>query len=338
MFVHNDDLLGLPEYLKELQDLRVDGIIVSDPGVIRMARQVTPELPLHLSTQANTTNWSGALFWKELGFSRLVVARELSLKEIREISKKVAIELEAFVHGALCISYSGRCLLSNFMTGRGGNQGECAHPCRYKYYLMEEKRPGEYLPVEEDAKGSYIFNSRDLCMLSHLNDMIDAGIASFKIEGRMKSIHYVATVVRAYREVLDSYFESDGDPGLLSKWLNEVKKVSHRGYTTGFYYGSPVGEDHNYESSSYIREYDFVGIVKNYNKEKKGYAIEQRNRFAVGESIEIFTPAGEILTLELEHMENAQGERIEVALHPQQTVFIKSHQKLEQYTILRRKK
>ncbi|MBZ4688050.1 MAG: peptidase [Clostridiales bacterium] len=338
IFAHNKDLISLPDYLGELTELDVDGVIVSDPGIIRIVRQVAPLLPLHLSTQANMTNWSSALFWKELGFQRLVLARELSLQEISEISSKVDIELEAFVHGAMCMSYSGRCIISNFLTGRGANQGECAHPCRYKYYLVEEKRPGECMPVEEDERGSYIFNSRDLCMLPHLKDLVEAGIHSFKIEGRMKSIHYVATVVKAYREVLDSCIEGEENSEQVSKWLNELKKVSHRGYTTGFYYKPPTAEDHNYETSSYIREYEFIGIVKGYSKEQNAYEIEQRNRFAKGETIELFTPSGEIFTYTINHMKNEEGESIDAAPHPQQIVYLPLKQKVEPFTILRRKK
>jgi putative protease len=338
IFAHNKDLIDLKEYLLELNRLEIDGIIVSDPGVIRMAEEIIPEMSLHLSTQANMTNWSSAQFWKEIGFNRVVLARELSLNEIREIYNKVNIDLEAFVHGALCVSYSGRCLLSNFMTERGANQGECSHPCRYKYYLMEEKRPGEYMPIEEDERGSYILNSRDLCMLPYLKDLITSGICSFKIEGRMKSVHYVTTVVKAYRKVLDSIYEKEDTEELINKWLLETKKVSHRDYTTGFYFDSPSAKAHNYDTSSYVRNYDFIGIVKGYNKDKKAYEIEQRNRFFIGDEIEFFTPSGYIISHKVEYMENESGDVINNAPHPQQTVYMFLKFKIEPYTILRRKK
>ncbi len=338
IFAHNKDINKLKEYLLELKKLKINGIIVSDPGIIRIAKEIIPEISLHLSTQANMTNWSSALFWKEFGFKRLVLARELNLKEIKEIHKKANIELETFVHGAMCISYSGRCLLSNFMTERGANQGECAHPCRYKYYLMEEKRPGEFMPIEEDERGSYILNSRDLCMLPYLQNLIDAGVKSFKIEGRMKSVHYVATVVKAYRKVIDSIYEKEANEDLINKWILETKKVSHRDYTSGFYFNSPSEKDHNYETSSYIRDYDFIGVVKGFNKDKKSYEVEQRNRFFINEEIEFFTPAGKIISHKLEYMENEVGEEIKKAPHPQQIVYMPLDIKIEPYTILRRKK
>lgn len=338
IFAHNEDLAGLPHYLRQLADMTVDGIIVSDPGVIRIAREEVPQVPLHLSTQANTTNWSSALFWQQQGISRIVLARELSLEEIREIRRQVDIDLETFVHGAMCISYSGRCLLSNYMAGRDANRGECAQACRWNYYLVEAKRPGEYMPVEEDQRGTYIFNSKDLCMLEHIPKLVEAGINSFKIEGRMKSVHYVATVVRAYRMAIDAYLDSPDEYELPEELLAEVRKVSHRDYTTGFYFHRPQAEDHNYDTSNYIREYDFVGVVKDYDVKRKQLLIEQRNNFRQGETLEVLPPRGDLHTLKVERMYDEAGEEIEVAPHPQQVVRIPSEQALPRYSLLRRAK
>jgi len=336
IFAHNDDLTGLPEYLHQLARLKVDGIIVSDPGVIRIARTEIPRVPLHLSTQANTTNWSGAKFWQQQGIKRIVLARELSLAEIKEIRRKVSVDLEAFVHGAMCISYSGRCLLSNYMVGRDANRGECAQACRWKYYLTEAKRSGEYMEIEEDRRGAYILNSRDLCMLEYIPELVEAGINSFKIEGRMKSVHYVATVVRAYRLALDGYLADPEDYQLPRELLEEVQKVSHRGYTTGFYRHKPGAEDHNYLTSKYVREYDFVAMVKGYDRERGHLILEQRNNFQAGETLEVLPPRGEVEQLVVGRMLDGDGEEIAVARHPQQQVRICTPRQFPPFSLLRR--
>ncbi len=260
---HNKDLEGLEEYAMELYRLNVDGVIVSDPGVFSIINRTVPNLPIHLSTQASVTNYETIMFWYNLGVRRIVLARELSFKEIKEITDKVPkdLEIETFVHGAMCISYSGRCLLSNYMTGRDANMGDCAHPCRWKYNLVEEKRPGEYFPIFEDEKGTFIFNSKDLAMIEYIPELVNAGVKSFKIEGRVKSSYYVATVIRSYRRAIDEYFKDPQNYIFREEWINEIKKASHRDFTTGFYFNKPTDKDQVYTSSSYIREYDYVGLV-----------------------------------------------------------------------------
>lgn len=335
---HNEDFKGLKEYIKDLYKMEVDAVIVSDPGVFSIVKDIAPDFEVHLSTQANTTNYHTANYWYKQGIKRIVVARELSLNEIKEIINETPddLEIEAFVHGAMCISYSGRCLLSNYMIFRDANRGECAHPCRWKYYIMEEKRPGEYFPVFEDERGTYIFNSKDLCMLKHIPELIDAGITSFKIEGRMKSAYYVATVVRAYRMVIDKYLADPKNYVYNDKWLDEIKKASHRDFTTGFYFGKPTGEDQVYASSSYIRTYDFTGLILDYDKDLGIATVEQRNRMFVGDKIEIFGPNKEHFTQIIERMWNENGEQIEVAPHPQQIVKIKMNQPVEPWDIIRK--
>jgi len=334
---HNDDLVGLDEYVNNLNDLDVDGVIVSDPGVFSIVRRETPNLPIHLSTQASATNYETIKFWYDLGIKRIVVARELSLKEIKEIIDRMPkdLEIEAFVHGAMCISYSGRCLLSNYMANRDSNRGECAHPCRWKYYLMEEKRPGEYFPVYENEKGTFIFNSKDLCMLNHIPELIESGIASFKIEGRVKSQYYVSTVVRSYRMAIDEYFKNPEKYIYKEEWLDEIKKASYRDFTTGFYFGKPTGEEQVYTSSSYIRTYDFSGLVLNYDENTRIATIEQRNRMFLGDEIEVFGPNKYHFTQKIEKMWNEKGEEIDVAPHPQQIVKMKMNKPVENWDILR---
>ncbi|MGI6685009.1 MAG: peptidase U32 family protein [Bacillota bacterium] len=322
IFAHNEDLEELSEYLLTLKDLDADGIIVSDPGIFRLAKETVPDLPIHISTQANNTNWSSAIFWQEMGAKRIVLARELSLKEIGEIHHRSKIELEVFVHGAMCISYSGRCLLSNYLAGRNANKGDCAHPCRWNYSLVEEKRPGEYFPVVEDERGTYVFNSKDLCLVEHIPDLIQAGVSSFKIEGRMKSSYYLATVVKVYREVIDHYFADPENFSFDPKWLEELKKVSHRHYTTGFALKKPDQNDHRYDTSSYVRSYDFTGIVLEYLSETGEMVVEQRNHMSVGEKIEILPPKGTFISWEITSMKNDQGEKIDHAPHPRQKVFM----------------
>lgn len=337
---HNEDLIGLPEYLQDLAGMQVDGLIVSDPAVLALAKTHAPQIPIHLSTQANCVNYASARFWYDLGVRRIVVARELSLPEIQEIRDKTPpdLELEAFVHGAMCISYSGRCLLSMYMIGRDANRGECAHPCRYRYALMEEKRPGQYFPIEEDGKLTTIMNSKDLCMLPHLPDLIKAGVTSFKIEGRMKSIHYVATVTAAYRHALDG-IRREGDRYRFDPHLlEEVKKSTNRDFTTGFYFGRPSREDHIYEGEAYLRPYDFIGVVLDYNQETGMALVEQRNNFKVGDEVEIVGPDLKPFTFTLTAMWNEEGEAVTVAPHARQRVRLSiGKQRVKPYDLLRRK-
>ncbi len=336
---HNDDLIGLPEYIEQLEQLGVDGVIVSDPGVFSIVRKAAPNMEIHISTQANNTNYMSAKFWHELGAKRIVVARELSFEEIKEMAAKIPseLDLEAFIHGAMCISYSGRCLLSNYMTGRDSNKGACSHPCRWKYQLVEEKRPGEYYPVYEDERGTYIFNSKDLCMIEYIPQLIESGIFSFKIEGRMKSSFYVATVVSAYRKAIDAYMADPGNYKFDPEWLVELSKASHREYTTGFYFNKTTSEDQIYHTSSYVRDYDFVGMVLEYDKETGIAKIEQRNRMIVGDEIEVVIPKKDYFVQIISEMKNQEGEGIRTAPHPQMIVYMPMEQEVEPYTILRRK-
>lgn len=336
---HNEDVNSMPQYVKDITSLGVDAIILSDPGVYSIVKEYAPDMEIHLSTQANNTNWRSAKFWYEHGVKRVVLARELSFSEIGEIREKVPedLELEAFVHGAMCISYSGRCLLSNYMAGRDSNRGQCAHPCRWKYHLVEEKRPGEYMPVYENERGTFIFNSRDLCMIESIPELVQSGITSFKIEGRMKSSYYVATIVKAYREAIDSYYKDPENYKFDPKWLEEISKASHREYTKGFYYNKPTKDDQIYTTSSYIREYDFIGLVMDYDRNTGIATIEQRNRMFVGEDIEVVKPTGEFFIQKIKTMKNADGEEIDVAPHPQMTVYMPVDREVEQFTMLRRK-
>jgi U32 family peptidase len=334
VFPHNEDLAGLEEYLIELNELKVDALIVSDPGIIMTAREVIPEMELHLSTQANNVNLRAAQFWYKQGIKRIVLARELSLEEIKEIRRNLPLdcELEAFVHGSMCMSYSGRCLLSNYMTGRDANRGACAQPCRYKYYLMEEKRPGEYFQVIEDDKGTYIMNSKDLCMIEHIPELVGSGIVSFKIEGRMKSSFYVAAVVKAYREALDAYWNNPSEYKFDKKWMDTLMKVSHREYHTGFYFGEKNKQI--YESSSYLRSYDIVGVVRKYDEESKTAVIEQRNRVFEGDTVEVLRPIGDGFEIQLTNMCNAEGNKIDVAPSAQMIFTIQCPNKLEENDLL----
>lgn len=338
IFAHNADLTNLPEYLKFLATAEVDGVIVSDPGIIDTILKLQLKLPIHLSTQANTTNWASAAFWQRLGVERIVLARELSLPEINEINQRVDIELEAFIHGAMCMSYSGRCLLSNYLTGRDANRGDCAQSCRWKYHLVEEKRPGQYFPVEEDARGTYFMSSKDLCLMEYLPQMVEAGITSFKIEGRMKSIHYLATVVKAYRQALDSFINNPSSYQINQKWLDEIRKVSHREYTTGFLLADQ-GKTATVEpgQKSYTRLAAFVGLVLAYNDASKRIIVEQRNNFKVGDKLEVLTPTGENKLLDVTAMFAGEtGEPLVVAPHPQQIVELSVEQRIEPMSMLRR--
>ena len=339
ILAHNGDLPGVEEYFKELKEIGPDALIISDPGVFMIAKRVCPEIEIHISTQANNTNYGTYRFWHELGAKRVVSARELSMKEIKEIRSNIPddLEIETFVHGAMCISYSGRCLLSNYFTGRDANQGACTHPCRWKYAVMEESRPGEYLPVYENERGTYIFNSKDLCMIGHIPDLIDAGIDSFKIEGRMKTALYVATVARTYRKAIDDYLK---DPVLYEKnmpwYLDQISNCTYRQFTTGYFYGKPDSEAQIYDSNTNVKEYTYLGIVGGSNAEGL-YRIEQRNKFSVGETIEIMKPNGDNIKAKVLRIVNEEGGEQESAPHPKQVLYIDLGVPMEQYDILRRK-
>lgn len=335
IFAHNRDIEALPTYISELAGLGVDAVIVSDPGVLSLVRELAPNLKIHISTQANTTNWRSARLWEELGAERIVLARELSLEEIKTIGSHTGVELEVFVHGAMCVSYSGRCLLSNYMTGRGANQGDCAQSCRWKYQLVEEKRPGEYFPVMEDDRGTYILSSRDLCLLEHLPGLVEAGVTSFKIEGRVKSIHYVATITRVYRQALDAYWADPDNYCVRPEWLEEISKVSNREYTTGFITGIRPGETPPVYSI-YQRPYTFVGVVLGYDEQRSVLLLEQRNRFMRGETLEILTPGRETFALEVTEIIDLEGNSLEAAPHPRQTVYLPWPRPLPQMSLLRR--
>ena len=336
IFPHNEDLKPLPEYLEFLVRAGADAILVADIGVFMIAKKVVPELEIHISTQANNTNWAAVNAWAELGAGRVVLAREISLAEIREIREKCSVELEMFVHGAMCISYSGRCLMSNYLTGRDANRGGCAQPCRWKYSLMEENRPGQYFPVEEDDRGTYIFNSKDMCLLPYLADVIESGVDSLKIEGRMKSVHYAASVVKAYRLAIDSYFADREHFTIAPEWLAELEKVSHRDYTTGFYFGRPTEKDQIYGSSSYTQTSDFVGLVLDYDGATGWAVVEQRNNMKLGQEIEVFQPRGRMFRQILAEMVDEEGTPIEAAPHPQQIIRIHMKEPVEKWSILRR--
>lgn len=326
IFAHNEDIKPLTEYLHSIKELPIDAFLISDPGIMALIKDIIPNAEIHLSTQANMTNYATANFWYKMGLKRLVLARELSLVEIEELMKNIPedLEIEAFVHGAMCISYSGRCLLSNFMAGRDSNRGRCAHPCRWKYALQEEKRPGEYYPIEEDERGTYIMNSKDLCMIEHIEDLAKSNIASAKIEGRNKSIFYLAIVIGAYRRAIDAYYEGRYDDAEKEQCLIELSKASHREFTTGFYYEKADEDAQNYKSSSYVREYSFVGMIKGYDEETSMAIVEQRNKMLIGDTVEIFGPdcrAFEQIITEMYDLET--GEALKSAPHPQQMLKIK---------------
>lgn len=335
---HNKDLIGLEEYVTSLYNVNVDAVIVSDPGMFTIIKKTVPEMEIHISTQASVTNYETIMFWYNLGARRIVLARELSFEEIKEITSRIPddLDIEAFVHGAMCMSYSGRCLISNYMTGRDANMGDCAQPCRYKYAVVEEKRPGEYFPIEEHEEGTFIFNSKDLCMIEHIPELVKSGIYSFKIEGRVKSSYYVATVIRSYRMAIDSYLQDPDNYVYNEKWLEEIKKVSHRDFTKGFYFEKPTSEAQVYTTSSYIRGYDFVGMVLDYDKETQMATIEQRNRLFKGDEIEIFGPGKDYFTQKIEKMWDEADNEIEVAPHAQQIIKMKVDQEVEKYYLLRK--
>ena len=339
ILAHNYDLEGARAYFKELKEMKPDGLIIADPGMFTLAKEICPEIDVHISTQANNTNYETYRFWEKLGATRVVSARELSIKEIKEIREHISdkMEIETFVHGAMCISYSGRCLLSNYFTGRDANQGACTHPCRWKYAVVEESRPGEYLPVYENERGTYIFNSKDLCMIEHIPDLIDAGIDSLKIEGRMKTALYVATVARTYRKALDDYAESPEKYEANMPWyLDQISNCTYRQFTTGFFYSKPTEETQIYDSNTYVKEYTYLGIVGERN-EKGWYKTEQRNKFSVGEMIEVMKPDGRNVEVTVKAIYDEDGNSMESCPHPKQTLYIDLGMDLDQYDILRRK-
>lgn len=338
IFAHNDDIEKLPAYLKALNEIGPDALLISDPGVMMLAKEHAPLIPIHISTQANNVNWKTVEFWKQFGAERVVLGRELSLPEIKEIKERTDIELEIFVHGAMCMSYSGRCLLSNYLTGRDANRGACTHPCRWKYALVEQQRPGEYLPIEEDERGSYIMNSKDLELLPYLPELYRIGIDSFKIEGRVKTSYYVAVVSGVYREAVDCLYDCPEEfEKRLPQWLKELQTVSHRQYTGGFIERKPTSEDHRYDTSAYERLYDFIAIVKGYDAEKKMVILEQRNHFKSGETLEFVPPGETPAEIGTDVMYDEFMQKIDKAPHAQMTVYVPSETEFPPMTIVRRK-
>ena len=337
ILAHNGDLDGVRTYFEELKEIGPDALIIADPGVFDIAKEVCPEIERHISTQANNTNYETFNFWHKLGATRVVSARELSLEEIKEIRAHIPedLEIETFVHGAMCMSYSGRCLLSNYFTGRDANRGACTHPCRWKYAVVEETRPGEYMPVYENERGTYIFNSKDLCMIEHIPEILNAGIDSLKIEGRMKTALYVATVARTYRKAIDDYQK---DPALYEKnmpwYLEQISNCTYRQFTTGFFFGKPSDESQIYDSNTYVKEYTYLGII---GEEKDGtYRIEQRNKFSVGEKIEVMKPNGDNVEVIVKRILTEDGVEQESAPHPKQILYVDLGIEVDQYDILRR--
>lgn len=337
VFAHNEDIEYLRTYLQDIKTLDIDAFIISDPGIMMFVKEAMPDAEIHLSTQANSTNYMSAKFWESQGVSRVILARELSLEEIVSIALKLGgkPELEAFIHGAMCMSYSGRCLLSNFMTGRDSNRGSCAMPCRWKYKIIEEKRPEDEYEIEETENGTYIFNSKDLCGLPLLAELIESGLSSLKIEGRSKSVYYVAEVVRVYREAIDSYYRDRGGFEVKDEWIEELKSVSHREYTLGFLKDKPGSDSHLYGTGAYVRNYDFIGVVKDYDRESGVMLVEQRGKFSVGDEIEIIGPDYYSHKFKLEAMEDERGVMIEAAPHPKQLVRIKIDSEVRENYILR---
>lgn len=338
ILAHNEDLPGVEEYFEEMKEVRPDALIISDPGVFAIARKILPDMELHVSTQANNTNYGTFLFWYNQGAKRVVTARELSLQELKEIRDRIPedMEIESFIHGAMCISYSGRCLLSNYFVGRDANQGACTHPCRWKYSVVEETRPGEYMPVYENERGTYIFNSKDLCMIEHIPEMIEAGIDSFKIEGRMKTALYVATVARTYRKAIDDYLESPEKYRANMEWYKaEIGKCTYREFTTGFYFHKPDATTQIYDSNTYVKNYTYIGTVETVF-EDGSFQMEQKNKFTVGETIEIMKPDGRNLAVTVEEIRNEEGEQMESAPHPKQILRVRLSETPKAYDILRR--
>lgn len=337
---HNRDLEGVRAYFHELKEIRPDALIISDPGVFTIAKEVCPEIDIHISTQSNNVNYMTFRFWKEQGATRVVTARELSLEEIGNIRKNIPddFEIETFVHGAMCISYSGRCLLSHYFTGRDANLGACTHPCRWKYYIMEEKRPGEFLPVEENERGTYIFNSKDLCMIEHIPELVNAGIDSFKIEGRMKTALYVAVVSRTYRQAIDDYFENpqkyiDNIP----YYKKEIAKCTYRQFTTGFFFGPTTHDSQIYDNNTYVKGYEYLGTIRESLEDGRG-VFEQKNKFSVGDEVEIMKPTGENIVTKVLSMQDEKGENVDSCPHPGQRITLQTECILQEYDIIRKEK
>lgn len=340
ILAHNSDLTGAVEYFKELNELKPDALIIADPGMFMLAKEYCPGMELHISTQANNTNYQTYLFWWQQGAKRVVSARELSLAEIKEIRDHIPeeMEIESFIHGAMCISYSGRCLLSNYFTGRDANQGACTHPCRWKYAVVEETRPGEYMPVYENERGTYIFNSKDLCMIEYIPEIVAAGIDSLKIEGRMKTALYVAAVARTYRKAIDDFFTSEEEYRNNMDWYRqEISKCTYRQFTTGFYFGKPNEETQIYDSNTYINEYVYLGIAEEITDGGQ-VRIEQKNKFCVGDVIEIMKPDGRNVETKVEAMFDEKGTAVDSAPHPQQILYLQLSETCEKYDLLRVKK
>jgi putative protease len=336
IIARNRDLEDLPDYLRFLEQAGADALIVADPGIASISQEIIPNMSLHLSTQANTTNWASAVFWEKQGFSRIILARELSGEEIRAIGERTRLDLEIFVHGAMCISYSGRCLLSHYMTGRSANLGACAQPCRWHYALMEEKRPGEYYPVYEDERGTYIFNSMDLCLLEHIPEIARSGVRSVKIEGRMKSVHYVGALTKVYREALDAYGLDPAGFRVRPEWLEEIQKVSHRRYTAGFFLNEPEQAQVNDACSQYVRPYVFVGRVLDYDPAGQMAVVEQRNHFKLGDMLEFCPPSGPVFVQEVKALYGEGGESLESAPHPRQIIKMPMTVPVKSWTLIRR--
>lgn len=346
ILAHNGDLEAASDYFMELKHLKTkdgrpvppDALIISDPGLFMIAKRVCPEIELHISTQANSTNYETWLFCWNLGAKRVVSARELSLAELKKIRSHIPsdMEIESFVHGAMCISYSGRCLLSNYLVGRDANQGACTHPCRWKYSIVEEKRPGEYMPVFENERGTYIFNSKDLCMVEHMDDVLNSGIDSLKIEGRMKTALYVATVARTYRKAIDDYLESPEKYRANMSWYQEqISNCTYRQFTTGFFYGKPDENTQIYDNNTYVKEYTYLGYAE--KVDENGFAhITQRNKFTVGETVEIMKPDGRNIEAVVKAIYDEDGNSVESAPHPQQKLAVDLGTEIEQYDLLRR--
>ena len=340
IFAHNPDFEGMADYFKAVEAIGVDALIISDLGVFSVAKEAVPNMEIHVSTQANNTNYKSAQMWYKLGAQRVVVARELSMKEIRQIRDSIPedMEIEAFVHGAMCISYSGRCLLSHYFTGRDANLGACTHPCRWKYYIMEEKRPGEFLPVEENERGTYIFNSKDLCMIEHIPELVNAGIDSFKIEGRMKTALYVAVVSRTYRQAIDDYFE---DPQKyidnIPYYKQEIAKCTYRQFTTGFFFGPTTHDSQIYDNNTYVKGYEYLGTIHESLEDGRG-VFEQKNKFSVGDEVEIMKPTGENIVTKVLSMQDEKGENVDSCPHPGQRITLQTECTLQEYDIIRKEK
>lgn len=339
ILAHNDDLAGVEQYFKELREVKPDALIIADPGVFSIAREILPDMELHISTQANNTNFRTYQFWYALGAKRVVSARELSIDELKQIREHIPedMEIESFVHGAMCISYSGRCLLSNYFTGRDANQGACTHPCRWKYAVVEEKRPGEYLPVYENERGTYIFNSKDLCMISHIPELLEAGIDSLKVEGRMKTALYVATVARTYRRAIDDYQKEEAlYRQHLSWYQEEISKCTYRQFTTGFFFGKPDESTQIYDNNTYVKEYTYLGIAGTVRQDGT-FELEQRNKFTVGETVEIMKPDGSNIEAVVQSIEDEDGVQMDSAPHPQQKLWVLLSVRPDCFDIIRRK-